>query len=103
MAIEDVLYKNNVDIAFWGDFHQYERTYPMFRDQRVSGQGEEKTVLRKRRKRRGIDTEIFHEPLAPIHVVNAVGGNQEGTDILMLEGGPNTDPGFKLASWSAFR
>ena len=51
----------------------------------------------------GNEADAFVNPRAPIHVVNGVGGNNEGSDILMLEGGPNTAKHFRVPPWSAFR
>ena len=97
--IEHILKRYKVDLGLWGDFHQYERTYPMYKDRRVVNEEEKES----REIEGEIEADKFVNPKAPIHVVNGVGGNAEGNDILLLEGGPNTDRGFRVPSWSARR
>ena len=77
----------------------------MYRDKRMYNDKDKKGKTERRNGNAdgNNNDNVFRDPDAPVHVVNAVGGNNEGMDILSLEGGPNTHPDFRLAPWSAFR
>ena len=75
----------------------------MFRDRRFMNDDDKGDNNNNNNNNNGDDVHVFRDPQAPIHVVNGVGGNDEGSDILLLEGGRNTAPNFKMPEWSAFR
>ncbi|XP_014257368.1 acid phosphatase type 7-like [Cimex lectularius] len=62
-GLEDLLYENNVDVAFWGHLHSYERLYPLYNY----------TV------RKGPKKNPYHNPEAPIHIITGSAGCQENT------------------------
>jgi len=76
-GFENVLYKYGVDLAFWAHEHAYERLYPVFNH----------TVMN------GTDSDAYHNPGAPVHIVNGAAGNREKNDGFLKNLGP----------WSAFR
>jgi len=76
-GFENVLYKYGVDLAFWAHEHAYERLYPVYNH----------TVMN------GTDADAYHNPGAPIHIVNGAAGNREKNDGFLKEPSP----------WSAMR
>ncbi|XP_076448793.1 acid phosphatase type 7-like [Babylonia areolata] len=70
--LEDLLYKAHVDVVISGHIHHYERSYPVYQ-----GKATQKD---------------FHNPQAPVYIVNGGAGNPE----------PN-DPTFELSvDWRAW-
>lgn len=60
-AMEDLLYQFKVDLHFQSHVHNYERTWPMYRDAPTSTN--------------------YSSPSAPVYVVNGAGGNREGNSM----------------------
>ncbi|KAH7691371.1 acid phosphatase [Aphelenchoides avenae] len=75
-GLEDLFYKNGVDLEIWAHEHNYERMYPIYN--RVVYNGTDSP---------------YTDPPAPVHLTSGSGGSQEGHDSFVKDPSP----------WSVFR
>ncbi|GAB1598198.1 probable purple acid phosphatase 20 [Argonauta hians] len=71
-ALENLLVEQNVDVYVSGHVHHYERSYPVANNV--------------------VTSRNYHNPKAPIHLINGAGGNPE----------PNDESFYNRAKWRAF-
>ncbi|CAI9722265.1 acid phosphatase type 7-like [Octopus vulgaris] len=71
-ALENLLVQKNVDVYVSGHVHHYERSYPVANNV--------------------VSSWNYHNPKAPVHLINGAGGNPE----------PNDESFYNKAKWRAF-